>query len=56
MGGPTLIGFFAATAPSGSPPVEVLKPSAYVTLPDGESALQVSDAEKQAAVRRFLDG
>jgi len=56
MGGPTLIGFFAAAAMSGSPPVEVLRPSAYVTLPDGESALQVSDAEKQAAVRRFLDG
>jgi len=56
MGGPTLLGFFAAAAMSGSPPVEVLKPSAFVTLPDGESALQVSDAEKQAAVRRFLDG
>jgi len=56
MGGPTLLGFFAAAAASGSPPVEVLKPSAYVTLPDGESALQVSDAEKQAAVRRFLAG
>ncbi|HEX5145916.1 MAG TPA: LCP family protein, partial [Conexibacter sp.] len=56
MGGPTLLGFFAAAATSGSPPVEVLKPSAFVTLPDGESALQVSDAEKQAAVRRFLDG
>lgn len=56
MGGPTLVGFFAAAATSGSPPVEVLRPSAYVTLPDGESALQVSDAEKQTAVRRFLDG
>ena len=56
MGGPTLIGFFAAAAASGSPPVEVLRPSAFVTLPDGESALQVSQAEKQAAVRRFLSG
>lgn len=56
MGGATLLGFFAAAATSGSPPVEVLKPSAFVTLPDGESALQVSPAEKQAAVRHFLDG
>jgi len=56
MGGPTLLGFFAAAAASGSPPVEVLRPSQYVTLPDGESALRVSDADKQAAVRRFLNG
>ncbi|HXE46676.1 MAG TPA: LCP family protein [Conexibacter sp.] len=56
MGGATLLGFFAAAAASGSPPVEVLRPSAFVTLPDGESALQVSPAEKQAAVQRFLNG
>jgi len=56
MGGPTLIGFFAAAATGGSPPVEVLRPSAFETLPDGGSGLVVSDAEKQAAVRRFLDG
>jgi LCP family protein required for cell wall assembly len=56
MGGPTLLGFFAAAATSGSPPVEVLKPSSFATLPDGSSGLVVSDAEKQAAVRRFLDG
>jgi LCP family protein required for cell wall assembly len=56
MGGPTLLGFFAAAATSGSPPVEVLRPSAFETLPDGGSGLVVSDAEKQAAVRRFLAG
>ncbi len=56
MGGPTLLGFFAAASLSGSPPVQVLKPSSFVTLPSGESGLVVSDAEKQAAVRRFLDG
>ena len=56
MGGPTLLGFFAAAATSGSPPVEVLKPSAFVTLPDGSSGLAVSDADRRAAVRRFLDG
>lgn len=56
MGGATLLGFFAAAATSGSPPVEVLKPSTFETLPDGGSGLVVSDADKQAAVRRFLDG
>jgi LCP family protein required for cell wall assembly len=56
MGGPTLLGFFAAAAASGSPPVEVLKPSGFETLPDGGSGLVVSDADKQAAVQRFLDG
>lgn len=56
MGGATLLGFFAAAATSGSPPVEVLKPSAFETLPDGGSGLVVSDADKQAAVRRFRDG
>jgi LCP family protein required for cell wall assembly len=55
MGGPTLLGFFAAAAASGSPPVRVLKPSGFETLPDGSSGLVVSDAERQAAVRRFLD-
>ena len=56
MGGPTLLGVFAASAVGGSPPVHVLKPSSYVTLPDGGSALVVSDAERQAAVRDFLRG
>jgi LCP family protein required for cell wall assembly len=56
MGGATLLGFFTAAATSGSPPVEVLRPSAFETLPDGGSGLAVSDADKQAAVRRFLDG
>jgi LCP family protein required for cell wall assembly len=56
MGGPTLLGFFAAAATGGSPPLEVLKPSGFETLPDGGSGLVVSDVEKQAAVRRFLDG
>jgi LCP family protein required for cell wall assembly len=56
MGGATLLGFFAAAATGGSPPVDVLRPSGFETLPDGGSGLVVSDAEKQAAVRRFLDG
>lgn len=56
MGGPTLLGFFAAAGASGSPPVEVLRPSGFETLSDGGSGLVVSDADKQAAVQRFLDG
>jgi LCP family protein required for cell wall assembly len=56
MGGPTLLGFFGATAVGGTPPVEVLRPSGYETLPDGGSGLVVSPAEKQAAVRAFMDG
>lgn len=56
MGGATLLGFLAGAATGGSPPVAVLKPSGFVTLPDGESGLVVSDAGKQAAVRRFLAG
>src|SRR5215212_736065 len=52
MGGATLLGFFAAAATSGSPPVDVLEPSGFETLPDGGSGLVVSDADKQAAVQR----
>jgi LCP family protein required for cell wall assembly len=56
MAGATLLGFFAAAATGGSPPLQVLRPSSLATLPDGGSGLVVSDAEKQAAVRRFLAG
>ncbi|MGI8920521.1 MAG: LCP family protein [Solirubrobacteraceae bacterium] len=56
MGGPTLLALFAAMASTGSPKPRVLHPSAFVTLPDGEQALSVSDATKRAAVARFLAG
>jgi LCP family protein required for cell wall assembly len=56
MSGPTLLGLFGALAISGTPPTHVLKPSGTVTLPDGESGLTVSEAEKHAAVARFLAG
>ncbi len=56
MGGATLLGFFAAAGTSGSPPVEILRPSGFATLPDGGSGLVVDEAEKQAAVRKLLDG
>ncbi|HEY5045843.1 MAG TPA: LCP family protein [Solirubrobacteraceae bacterium] len=56
MSGPTLLGLFGALAISGTPPTRVLKPSGTVTLPDGESGLTVSEAEKRAAVARFMSG
>jgi LCP family protein required for cell wall assembly len=56
MSGPTLLGLFGAMAISGTPPTRVLKPSGAVTLPDGEDGLEVSEAEKRAAVARFMNG
>jgi LCP family protein required for cell wall assembly len=56
MSGPTLLGLFAALGTSGTPPTRVLKPSGTVTLPDGEVGLSVTEAEKHAAVARFMGG
>jgi LCP family protein required for cell wall assembly len=56
MSGPTLLGLFGALAISGTPPTHVLKPSGTITLPDGESGLTVSEAEKRPAVARFMAG
>ena len=56
MGGPTLLGFFGAAAVGGSPPTRVLRASGFETLPDGGSGLVVSEADKERAVKRFMDG
>ena len=56
MGGPALLGLFGAVATGGNPPTRVLKPNAFVTLPNGGSALTVSEAEKRREVRAFLRG
>jgi LCP family protein required for cell wall assembly len=56
MSGPTLLGLFGALATAGTPPTRVLKPSGAVTLPDGELGLRVSEAERRAAVARFMSG
>jgi LCP family protein required for cell wall assembly len=56
MSGPTLLGLAAALSAGGSPPTRVLKPSGFATTPGGGSGLVVSDDEKRAAVKRFLDG
>ncbi len=54
MGGPTLLGLFAALATSGTPPTRILKPTGDVTLPDGGQALKVDEASRQRAAARFL--
>jgi LCP family protein required for cell wall assembly len=57
MGGPRLLGFALGLALNGDAPTRVLKPDlGGLTLPDGGAGLQVSDAEKARAVRRFLRG
>jgi LCP family protein required for cell wall assembly len=56
MSGPTLLGLFGALAVSGTPPTRVLKPSGTIALPDGEDGLTVSEAERRAAVARFMSG
>jgi LCP family protein required for cell wall assembly len=56
MSGPTLLGLFGALAVSGTPATRVLKPTGAVTLPDGEVGLHVSEAERRAAVARFMSG
>ena len=56
MSGPTLAGLFGGLAIGGSPPTRVLKPTGAVTTASGGAGLLVSDAEKRAAVQRFLSG
>jgi LCP family protein required for cell wall assembly len=56
MGGPTLLGFFGATATSGTPPVRLLTPDGSTTTTSGGAGLTVSDAAKRRAVAGFLRG
>jgi LCP family protein required for cell wall assembly len=56
MNGPTLLGLFAAIEAGGTPAPRVLKPSGFATTPGGGSGLVVSEDEKRAAVKKFLDG
>lgn len=56
MAGLNLLGLAGGLSIGGSPPARILKPSQIVTLPDGESGLSVSEAERHRAVRRFLTG
>ena len=56
MSGPSLLQLFVVMATKGSPPPRVLKPTGFVTLPDGGSGLTVSPDVKRAAVQQFLGG
>jgi len=56
MSGPTLLTLFGALAIDGTPPTRILRPDGAVALPDGESGLAVSEAERHAAAARFLAG
>jgi LCP family protein required for cell wall assembly len=56
MSGPELLALFGALAVGGTPPTRLLQPEGSITLPDGESGLAVSQAEKRAAVARFMAG
>ncbi len=56
MSGPELLTLFGALAAGGTPPSRVLQPSGPYVLPDGEDGLAVSEAERHAAVARFLAG
>jgi LCP family protein required for cell wall assembly len=54
MGGPRLLGYGLGLALNGNAPTRILRPSGVTRLPNGGDGLTVSDAEKQAEVRRFL--
>jgi LCP family protein required for cell wall assembly len=56
MSGPSLISLFAVMSTTSSPAPTVLKPTGFVTLPDGGSGLTVSEDDKRAAVAKFLKG
>lgn len=56
MSGPELLELFGGLAIGGTPPTRVLEPSGKVTLPEGGEGLSVSEAEKRAAVARFMAG
>jgi LCP family protein required for cell wall assembly len=56
MSGPELLGLFGALSETGTPPTRVLEPSGSITLPDGEEGLSVSEAQRRAAVARFIAG
>jgi LCP family protein required for cell wall assembly len=53
MRGPSLLGYAVGTALSGSPPTRVLP---VTPQPGGGTGLEITDAAKQRAVQRFLQG
>jgi LCP family protein required for cell wall assembly len=56
MSGPTLLGLFGALGFGGTPPIRVMKPSGIVNVAGVGEGLTISEAEKRAAVAKFLAG
>jgi LCP family protein required for cell wall assembly len=56
MSGPELLALFGALTVGGTPPTRLLAPYGAITLPDGGQGLAVSEAERRAAVARFMAG
>jgi LCP family protein required for cell wall assembly len=56
MSGPELLGLVGATLSGGKANAAVLRPSSDVTLPNGGSALEISEEERRRRAERFLGG
>jgi LCP family protein required for cell wall assembly len=56
MGGFTLLSLFAASEVGGNAPVDVLKPTGSVVLPDGEDGLTATPGDVSRAVNRLMTG
>jgi LCP family protein required for cell wall assembly len=56
MSGPTLLGMFAALAVGGTPPTRVFKHPQPTSVAGVGEGLQISPAERRAAVAQFLAG
>jgi LCP family protein required for cell wall assembly len=56
MSGPTLLGMFTALAVGGTPPTRVFKHPQSTVVPGVGDGLQISEAERRAAVAQFLSG
>jgi LCP family protein required for cell wall assembly len=56
MSGPTLVGLFGALAIGGTPPTHVFDHPQPTNLPGGGEGLTVTEAERRAAVARFMSG
>jgi LCP family protein required for cell wall assembly len=56
MGGFTLLSLFAASEIGGNAPVDVLKPTGSVVLPDGEDGLTATPSDVSRAVNKLMTG
>ena len=56
MGGFTLLSLFTASEVGGNAPVDVLKPSGSVVLPDGEDGLTATPGDVSRAVNKLMTG